>query len=491
MNKKETSTVTMNGEKREILFSLCHTTAREPEVWSETIQMWKDRADHPELVEHVFVVDDPTWTFLRLKMNPIFENTTLGHNDKRKCCVDGWNKAAEISHGKFLINVADDLFPPEHWDTLLLRELNNLSGGGKHDGFGTHGQHWSEREVVLDVETGAPGWTAAGSGLLTFCFVTRKYYNRYGYLLYPGYLTVYSDNDFTDQARKDGVVVDARHLKFEHRHPIYDPNVKTDAVYENQSRSEAWEIGRKVYIERSRGRGYHVKKKLAICLPGEHFSSAWVMHWTQLFSQLMPHFDLVPLFCYTSNVYVTRAALANGVVESKPSPDYVLWIDDDNLLTYEQFCLMLKDLEDNPQIDSLSAWAWIQGDVTTTKPKVSVGMMDGYNCRALRHEEMMKGNEDLIRVDWTGFPAVLMKYEALVRVGGHKAFQPVPVPDNTSYPYGFYGEDNSFSVNAQKHGVRMYVDRRIRVPHLKLRDAEPIMPATTIDHDEETAEVAA
>jgi hypothetical protein len=469
MNKKEILTVNGEHNKPEIIFfSLCHTTARFPDGWRPAIQMWKDRADHPELVEHVLCVDyDPPATDGLYKTKPIFHNTKTTLNYGRHCCVDGWNEAAICSTGKFLINVADDLFPPEHWDTLLLEELNTAACVKGTNEF------WEDLELALDIETGAPNWTAAGSGLMTFCFITRKYYERYGYLLYPEYISVYSDNDFTDQARRDGVVINARHLKFEHRHPIYDSTVKTDSVYEGQSSAEAWEVGRKVYIKRSQSRGYTVKKKIMICLPGESYSAAWTSMWTQLLHSLMPFFDVIPLFCYSTNVYVTRAALANAIMESKPSPDYVLWIDDDNLLTFDQFMILLKDLEDNPQADSVSAWTWIMGDVFASPSKVSVGVFDGKgDCKALDPRVMREGIEDLIKIDWTGFPVVLMRYEAIVKTGGHKAFQPYPAP---GHAYGFYGEDASFCKRAQDVGVRLYVDRRVKVPHLKLQGVEPIM----------------
>lgn len=487
----------MNGEnKNSTIFSLCHTTARLPDGWREAIQMWKDRADHPELVEHVFVIDnskdgenyDDEYNFVYDKVKPrIFQNTMVGCNFGRKCCVDGWNYAAQLSRGKFLINVADDLFPPEHWDTLLLQELTTIRTATRHTNESTD---WADQEIALDIETGAPHWTAAGSGLLTFCFITRKYYERYGYMLYPEYISVYSDNDFTDQARRDGVVVNAKHLKFDHRHPIYDKNVATDSVYEGQSSPEAWEVGRKTYIKRSQSRGYSVKKKIMVCLPGENYSAAWVGMWTQLFASMMPFFDVIPLQCYSTNVYVTRAALANAIMESKPSPDYVLWIDDDNLLTFDQFMMLLKDLEDNPQADSVSAWTWIMGDVFAGPGKVSVGMFDGKgNCKALPNETMTwKGGGDLLQIDWTGFPAVLMRYEAIMKTGGHKAFQPYAIE---GHAYGFYGEDASFCARARDLGLKLYVDRRVKVPHLKLQGVEPIMATTTSTQEEVGKEVGA
>ncbi|MDA4120392.1 MAG: hypothetical protein OK436_07370, partial [Thaumarchaeota archaeon] len=114
--------------KQQPIFSLCHTTIRLPDGWRSALQAWCDRADHPELVEHVFVTDEPVPAFREMVMEgkAVFHNTVLGVNYGPKSCVAGWNLAAKLSTGKFLINVADDLYPPEHWDTELLKVIPDL-----------------------------------------------------------------------------------------------------------------------------------------------------------------------------------------------------------------------------------------------------------------------------------------------------------------------------------------------------------------------------
>ena len=44
--------------------------------------------------------------------------------------------------------------------------------------------------------------------------MSRAYYSQRGYAMYPEYESMYADNDFTEHARHDGVVIDARHLVF-------------------------------------------------------------------------------------------------------------------------------------------------------------------------------------------------------------------------------------------------------------------------------------
>lgn len=452
-------------EEMKPIFSLCHTTARLPKGWRAAAQAWKDNADHPELVEHIFVVDAPEPGSVSVLATlgadfPFTGTTKFGINEERRCCVDGWNLAAKLSTGKFLINIADDFFPCPHWDTELIKVIE------ANGGF--------DKEMALDVNTGG------NHGLLTFCFITRPYYERFGYLLYPEYISVYSDNEFTDVAKRNGVVVDARHLLFKHIHPLYNPEKDTDEIYEWQSRPEAWEIGRKLYQERSKVAGLSVRRKLAMCLPGQTFSLVWVSNLLNLMNFLMPRFDIAPVLGYASNVYVSRECLVQSIEQTcRPFPDYVLWMDDDNILNHIQLAMLLDDLDNNPSIDMVAAWSWIQGDFATTEARVSCGYLnnDGV-CVALKHDDMMKGDRDLLPIEWTGFPAILMRYSALVKAGGGAAFRPYPTP---KHPYGFYGEDSSFSKRAVEAGVRMAVDRRVRVPHLKLRDAEPL--TTTVQEE--------
>lgn len=439
------------SEEKQIVFSLCHTTIRLPDGWRRAAQTWLDKADHPELVEHILVIDRKDDSHLHgLVDGKVFPNTSVLVNDGVNSCVAGWNLGAKHSTGKFIINIADDWFPCDHWDTELLKVID------------------FEREQVIEVNTGG------NHGLLTFCMMTRQYYKRYGYLLYPEYLSVYSDNEFTDVARRNGVITSARHLLFPHEHPLYDHNVDSDEAYEWQSRPEAWEIGRALYQKRSREAGIErTRPKLIVCLPGQAFSYVWVSNWTNLLANMMQRFELVPIFGYSSNVYVTRATLAQNASLSKPKPEYLLWVDDDNILTAEQFNMLFDDLRSNPDIDCVSGWSWIQNDVFTIEPRVSVGHFNEKGtCVAMRHDALMSGTDDIKPIEWTGFPAVLMRYSCLEQAGGYSAFFPLAAP---GHPYGYYGEDSSFSMNALRAGCHLYVDRRVRVPHLKLRDAEPIL----------------
>lgn len=434
--------------------SLCHTTARLPDGWRMAAASWRGFCDRPDQVEHVLAADVP------LTIAPgdrFFDRMTVVQNRGRRCAVDGWNAAARASRGKLLISVSDDWFPPLHWDTLLLEALTpRWAGGTRPDLDGEH---------VLEVSSGG------NEGLLTFSILTRAYFNRlnreYGYagLFAPDYLGMWGDDDFDMFARRDGVVIDAKHLYFHHEHPLYGHG-EMDEVHRWQHREEAFATGARAY--RARRRKYGFKRKLraipriVVCLPGENYSAEWVMGWTQLLFYLAQRAIVLPINSYASNVYVTRASLAAQVKQLYPLPDFVLWLDDDNLLSAEGFMYLLATLLENPELDAAAGWCWVQHGPkeTTASARISAGMFDDRGLVVpLTLPELFCGPSHVRRVEYSGFPAVLMHADCLEF--SDKPFRPV---ENAAAEWGMYGEDVSFWLRS---GAKVAVDRRVEVPHLK------------------------
>ena len=449
------------------VFSLCHTTARLPDGWRKSAQAWFDHCDHPEDVEYILAWD-ARHGMDAVRSPNIFPNSIRVMNYGRECAVDGWNASVKPATGKFLISLSDDLFPCPHWDTELLKVIPDIEG-----------------EYVVEVSTGGD------VGVLTFSMLTRAYFDRltrdYGYdggLFYSGsadgkdgYLGMYGDNDFTDLARRDGVVIDAMRLEFRHVHPVYN-TAQWDDTYRHQQRPEAYAHGQKVYERRRLELGFPVppkttvppKKRLALCMPGERFSSAWVANHMLLFAELTQRFDVAPIFCESSNVYVTRAAIAESIVKSGPLPDYVLWIDDDNIVTLQHALMLIDDLEKNSGIAGVCGWCWCLPDHYGLPPCLSVGaFLENGMLHKFTYEELMEGEIELKRVGFTGFPVFLMRGEVLAKFSNTPF---APILSNAS-TWGFFGEDVSFCIRASQAGLKFFVDRRVKVPHLKLRAAEP------------------
>lgn len=179
----------------EPIFSLNYTSCRADTIQS-AVAMWRDRADHPDTIEVVVSVDGNNPNAIeaaRLVPNA----KVIIQPDPPFNCVRGWNAGAAITTGKVIINMADDFSPPQHWDTLLL-QLNP--------------PNWIDGEFVVHTEDGYV------HDIAVLSIATRKRYERFGYMLYPGYESMFSDTEFTTVAYRDGVVIQAKQLLFEHMH---------------------------------------------------------------------------------------------------------------------------------------------------------------------------------------------------------------------------------------------------------------------------------
>lgn len=216
------------------LISLCHATARLPVGWVNAFWNWVERCDDRQNVEYILAADHDggpgNTSRLTIDLNlhcQQFRRFVFVQNRGEHSSTAAWNRAAAEASGKLLISIADDYFPPEHWDTQLRDCVLD----------------W-EAEYVLDVDN-----QDNAGGLMAFAFMSRHYYERKGYMWYPEYKGVQVDTDFTHVAHRDGVVINAKHLKFKHENPGVDP-ANWDAVYTWQRRPEACALGDQILARR-------------------------------------------------------------------------------------------------------------------------------------------------------------------------------------------------------------------------------------------------
>ena len=206
------------------MISLLHSTGRLPDGWVPAMQAFLCNAKHPKDVEYILAVneDEPfVWPAIDLSGWARYALVQAGVTGPNS----GWNAAAKASQGDILITIADDYFPPTAWDEHIRDAVGDAT-----------------QEVVLDVDN-----SDGSTKLLPFCMLTRPYYERYGYIFYPGYHGLFGDYEFTEQVRRDNVVRRARHIVFEHRHP--DRGLAPmDEVYARQK--DHFEEGRRLFKKR-------------------------------------------------------------------------------------------------------------------------------------------------------------------------------------------------------------------------------------------------
>jgi hypothetical protein len=396
-------------------------------------------------------------------------------NVGRKCSSDGFAFACAASTGSILILNSDDQFPCERWDVRLLEALEVRD----FDGEDFELRDGAVDDFVIQVSSGTP---ADDRDLMVLPILSRARYDRMGYALYPGYESVCADDDFSEHARMDGVVIDARHLLFPH---LWAGRTAPDEVYAHANREQAYAVGAWM-LELRRACNFGLvsfnmsqtsAKRIAFCLPGESFSAPWVWNLVQLENLLAKAGYVVQLFWgETSNVFEARAMLRQEVIQAGPF-DYVLMLDDDNLVTFPQVQQMVTELEGHAEISGVTAWTLIQPSVGDAVPIASCGRLSPEGRVIPFTFKELREAQGLMEIEYTGFPCLLLRYQALVDAG-KKCFFPI---FSDSFTWGMSGEDYAFISRCRKKGMRFFVDPRLCIPHLKTRpiqaprlDEEPI-----------------
>ena len=473
------------------IISILHPTARVKPGGSFPRGFWaahdqfRETCSNPSSVEYLLVVHESRWeefwavNALQLpsgfssadREGVRFAGAYGWHsfevvlNTGRDCVVDQINAGAEESSGQLLIGIMDDLEAPERWDEKLLHLLDCTT----HEVFNPD---WRNSERVIDL-TGEP------TEHIVYGALTRARYEKQGFILHPDFESMYADNYFSEMAHRDGVVISGRGLGFKHRH-FFTGGTELDAVYQTQNDPGKYFRGRNAY---ARLTGRPVQKSIAVCLPGEWFQSEWVAMWTELFGHLTQNLQMMTLqfFGYTSNVYCTRMTLAGGVFDSPIEADYVLWLDDDNKLSPEQFNRLLLTLEEHPELAGVTGWCYCdnhQAEANTLDAWVmSCGRQDGqmkgfrFTPEDIRSLGPVITSDDIARRYgsdmgfWSGFPCVLMRGAALRELGA-KAFAPIM---KAEAQFGFTGEDTAFFWNARLAGQKWAVDAsEWKIPHIRV-----------------------
>lgn len=481
----------MFKKKPELLFTVVHPTARvAPGLelwWFHSMMSFYNYCRRPDTVEYLVVVHESNWrefndSLERLELPPwgsFRAEINWGANTSNAQGLVGGRSAK----GQIIIGSMDDLFAPNDWDVKLLDAL-----------FDKQIERDRYAEAVVHVSSGSPN----DERIFIPAIFTKARFDRYGYCGHPAYESMFADNEFTDVARRDGVVIEAPEIKFEHRHPAFQ-TAKMDEVYSSENRREAYASGYRIYQARkacnfppdpdwrlSEEEAAIIRRgTIACCLPGETFNAQWVAMWTDIYSHLFINLGLhvSVYFGHTSNVYCTRMDMTAMVLNSPVRPDYVLWIDDDQLPNREQISWMLADLEARPDVAGVMAWTWCDhSGRDQSKPwMMSCGMYTGEGMGIRRFEPRDFAGIDIenktfrdevvISCDWSGFPCCLFRTEVFEQLTA-RAFQPI-VGDSINARYGFCSEDAAFFWRAKQAGLKFVVDLRCVVPHLKVRPINP------------------
>lgn len=219
------------------MFSLIYTSVRS-QLIQPVIEDWLKKAKNPEAIEVILAVDgnDQKSQEVASALTGVIPNFQwFLQNTPPYNCVKGWNLAAEKATGQVLVQLTDDITPPDAWDEKLLA---------------LEPKDWPQRETLIHVEDGYV------HDLMVIAFMSRPRYERFGYFFYPDYESMFCDTELTEAGYRDGVVIVAKHLLFEHRHPDAHKRAR-DAVDAVHASKERWDRGEALFHHR-KARGFPI-----------------------------------------------------------------------------------------------------------------------------------------------------------------------------------------------------------------------------------------
>ena len=211
-------------------FSLIYTSVRSQRI-GPVIQDWVSKARRKDDIEVILALDGPDEKSQAVLNDPAtFAGLTVDfitaiQPDPPFNCVRGWNLAASKAKGKVLVQVTDDMIPPDAWD-VKLKALEPAN--------------WMEEDWAVHVEDGYV------HNLMVLAIITKVRYDRFGYFFYPEYQSLFCDTELTEVAYREKRVIEAKHLLFDHQHPDCQKRER-DAVDLVHASKERWLLGEKLF----------------------------------------------------------------------------------------------------------------------------------------------------------------------------------------------------------------------------------------------------
>lgn len=198
--------------------SVIHATrGRQQIAWQRRWQ-WLCLAEKPLEVEWLFMVDEDEKVdytpHQAIRVNP-------------GGIVNAWNAGAKLAKGDIIIQMSDDWTPPRHWDTIISNAIGD-----------------TKAEKVLAVSDGL-----RTDKLLCMAILTKDRLKKQGHMFHPDYQEsdgIYGDNEHTDRAYQDQVIVEARHIQFKHENPMFAGG-NPDEQLKNHNKPEFYEKGKAIY----------------------------------------------------------------------------------------------------------------------------------------------------------------------------------------------------------------------------------------------------
>lgn len=129
-----------------------------------------------------------------------------------------------------LLLASDDMIPQRKgWDTKIIEDMN---------------KHYPDTDGVLWYND---GYTK--NNLNTFCILGNKYFNRFGYIYNPEYISLWCDNEFTEVSKQLNKVVYSNDILFKHEHPANGSGINDNLYKLNE---KYYNVDKETYFKRKK-----------------------------------------------------------------------------------------------------------------------------------------------------------------------------------------------------------------------------------------------
>lgn len=182
-----------------------------------------------------------------------------------------------------------------------------------------------------------------------------------------------------------------------------------------------------------------------------HVWSPFFLSFLQMCLYTAEHYKLAVYTSNTSLIDKMREVLADEVLTT--DPDYVLWIDADQLYPMETMVKLVKSVDEGHLVVG-----GLTPDKHTGKPMVYRFLNDCGSCAQDKHFEVGRG---LVKVDAMGFGGIMMAADVLNKV---KAPRFPRTWDEAMQ--SFVGEDFGFFNKCRQVGIDVWADTDLHYSHM-------------------------
>jgi hypothetical protein len=192
-------------------------TRGRPERFTHALDKYINLAANKDKLSFLVSVDEDDQT-----VTPAFIQATMSKHPRIQVCI---GRSENKIHA---INRDMEKAPP--YDILLLASDDMVPECQAYDETirNTMAMHFPDTDGVLWFNDGYQG-----PALNTLCIIGKKYYDRFGYIYYPGYKSFFCDNEFTAKAKQLNKQIYFDLILIRHFHVVKDMSLMDDTYIRN------------------------------------------------------------------------------------------------------------------------------------------------------------------------------------------------------------------------------------------------------------------